>query len=91
MADDNINLKNILKGASLANQQNEILVCSFSADLDQLKGSNAKILKTTFLNGPSKSIISNGTVKAYTLYNHNDSENSENDLENDLGVFDNEL
>ena len=83
MADDNSNLKNILKGASLANQQNEILVCSFSADLDQLKGSNAKILKTTFLNGPSKSIISNGTVKAYTLYNHNDSENSENDLEND--------
>ncbi len=83
MADDNSNLKNILKSASLANQKNEILVCSFSADLDQLKGSNAKILKTTFLNGPSKSIISNGTVKAYTLYNHNDSENSENDLEND--------
>ena len=79
---DNSNLKSILKCASLANQKNEILVCSFSADLDKLKGSNAKILKTTFLNGPSKSIISNGTVKTYTLYN-NDSGNSENDLEND--------
>ena len=70
MADDNSNLKNILKGASLANQQNEILVCSFSTELDKLKSSNAKILKTTFLNGPSKPIISNGTVKAYTLYNN---------------------
>ena len=82
MADDNSNLKNILKGASLANQQNEILVCSFSTELDKLKSSNAKILKTTFLNSPSKPIISNGTVKAYTLYN-NGSEDSENDLEND--------